>query len=263
MQNKYFLLLFVTLLTACQLITPQASKLSQTIKGVTLNVTDIKCTLIETVITFTIQVGPEWNLSIDSDRPSGVMLNDPILVDEGGKQYTPRASTYGIAQSDDSTGGMRFENMITFEPISGSSNTITFQTEIEILGIPVSPSFEISLLGRQPLDTWPLEQGITFSNFANLPVNVKLTYKSASRVDLEFTYERITSDGLLSECLHFWPDSQTTTNYYADCTADENKIVSRLGMDLPSDKTSLILLHITGSVIITEPFAISWSVTGR
>jgi len=256
---------FSILLTACTSFRTDEpsseSNVSQTHKGVTVTITDITHSLTNTVVTFVVQADPQWNLSVESDPPARAMEYNSTLTDDTGTQYTPRSSEYGIAQLDASTGGVKFENKLTFEPIL--SDTLTLQTEIEIEGIPASPAIEISLNSHQVNEIWSIDQGIAFSNFVDLPVNVELLSLTDRDVVLEFVTEHITSDGLELGCLHFWPDTDSTANFFADCSSDETQIASRTGMDLPSDGSMQVLLHITGSAIITEPFTVSWPATNK
>jgi hypothetical protein len=240
---------------------PLTNNVSQTNKGVTITIMDVNNTLTGTVITFVVQADPLWNLSVDSDPPPVAMHNNQILTDETGAQYTPRASTYGVAQFDASTGGVKFENTITFERIN--SDSLTLQTEIEISGIPTSPPIEISLINHQVFDTWPLDPGISFSEFVDLPGNVRFTSRVNTKIELEFSLERIIIDGLKLGCLHFWLVTTTTPDFYSDCSLNESQVVSRLGMDLPSDEALPILVRVTGSAMILEPFTVSWTRAGE
>jgi hypothetical protein len=251
------LLFFLTLLAACGPAAPAGSP-SQTHKGITLTVTGVSRSLLKTTVTVVVQAGPEWNLSAETERPAGAMLNNVILTDESGRQYTLHSSTNGFPSPDETTGGVLFENTLTFEPVE--DDTLTLQAEVEIMGIPASPPVEIALDGRQAYESWPLDQELALNDFILPPGNVEITYQSDSKLELAFTFQRAENDGLRLTCLHFFPNPpQENLSLYADCTADDTQIVSKLGMDLPADGLEQIVISVTGSLAIIEPFIVEWA----
>ncbi|RPJ28493.1 MAG: hypothetical protein EHM33_04270 [Chloroflexi bacterium] len=255
------LLSFVFVLAACQ---PNSSigNGSQTKSGVTLTITNVDFSEKETVVTFVVQVDSDWGLDINVLPPQQALYNNPVLSDEAGRQYAAIAGTYGLPQLDEETGGVKFENTVTFPPVKGDS--ISFQTEIEISEIPISQPVYLSISDHEVLDVWSIGQSITFSSFTDIPGKVKLLSQSDDTLELEFTFERVTSDGLRLGCLNFYPGDQDwatnegTENHFRECLLGENQVVSRTGMAVPTDITSPIPFHVTGSAVFVEPFAVSW-----
>lgn len=260
--TRFLLLCCLTMVAACGPLafpsapTPETTtNISQTNKGITVTVTDIQNSLFSTTLTILIQADSQWDVRVDSDPPAVAMLSNPLLFDETGKQFTPFESTHGLAQLDESTGGIKFENTITFELATGAP--LTFQSEIEIEGIPVSPTVEISLTDHQVLDDWPISQSLSFSDFTDLTGNVRLLSRDDTKLVLEFTFERISNDGLELACLHFWPDTNLIPIDYCDCTGNDNQVISKLKMDISPDETLPLFIRVTGTIIITEPFTVS------
>src|SRR5688500_8847237 len=128
-KQKLILSLLIFLLAACQSNTSVDStpSESQTKDGVTVTITNVDFSEKETVVTFVVQVHPDWGLDITADPLPQALHNNPVLFDEAGKQYTATSGTYGLPPGDEATGGVKFENVVTFPPIENQS--IIFQTE--------------------------------------------------------------------------------------------------------------------------------------
>jgi hypothetical protein len=263
------LLIFIVLLSACQSNASVNSipGVSQTKDGVTVSITNIVFSEKETVLTFAVRVNPDWGLDITADPFPQALHSNPVLFDEAGKQYTAISGTYGLPQNDETTGGVMFENVVSFPSIE--SQNIVFQTEIEISGIPISQPVSISIANHVVPDVWSIGPGITYSQFTDVPGQVKLVSQSGDTLELEFTFERVTNSGVRLGCLSFYPANQDwannegTENHFRECLADQNQIISKTGLALPRDATSPIPFHVTGSVIFVEPFRVSWSKTER
>lgn len=239
----------------------QIGNASQTKNDVTLTITNVNFSETDTLVTFVVKVPPQWGLDINTSPPQQALHNNPILSDETGKQYAPVSGTYGLPQLDTETGGVKFENTVIFAPVKNKN--VIFQVEIEISEIPISQPVAISVSNHKVLDVWSITQGITFSGFTDVQGKVKLLSKSDSKMELEFTFDRVTSDGLKLGCLNFYPDNQDTTNNERECLVDENQVISKVGMDLPKDETSPILFYVTANAAFTEPFIVSWSATNK
>ena len=261
----FSLIIFVFLLTACQanLSARSVPEVSQTKSGVSLTITRVDFSEEDTVVTFVVQVDPEWGLDINADPPQQALYNNPILLDEAGKQSAAISGTYGLPQVDEETGGVKFENVVTFPPVA--SNGIIFQTEIEISEIPVLQPVYVSIANHQVPDVWSIGPGITFSGFTDVPGKVKLSSQSGDTLELEFTFDRVASGDIRLGCLNFYPGNQDwannegTVNHFRECLADKQQIVSKIGMALPIDQTSSIPFRVTGSAVFVEPFTVSWS----
>jgi hypothetical protein len=253
---------FVFLLTACQ-PNSSTSNVSQTQNGVTLTITDVTYSENETIVTYITQVNSRWGLDVKAFPPQQALPNKPILFDGTGKQYNPTAYSGGLPQIDAETGGVKFENTVTFPPVD--NKTISFQSGIEISEIPIIQPVSVSIYKHKVLDVWSTSQGITFnfSSFADIPVKVKLLSRNDSKMELEFTFERVTNDGLKLGCLSYYPDNQDMTSSERGCQWDEKQIVSRVRMDSPKDELSPILFHVTANVAFIEPFKVSWSTTNK
>lgn len=259
------LLIFLVLLAACQsntLVAPTSSG-SQTKDGVTVTITNVDFSENETIVTFVIEVDPNWGLDITADPFPQALHNNPMLFDEAGKQYAATSGTYGLPQSDETTGGVKFENVVTFPPIE--SQSIIFQTEIEVSGIPISQPVSVSIANHQVDDVWSIGPGITFSKFTDVPGKIKLVSQSGDTLELEFTFERVTNDDIQLGCLSFYPANQDwannegTENHFRECLADQQQVISKTGMALPTDQKLPIPFHVMGSAGFVEPFTVSWS----
>jgi hypothetical protein len=275
MKIKYpfITLLVVFVLASCApaaTIAPATSTpsndVSQTKNDITLAITNVSFSETQTVVTFVVKVSPQWGLDINAFPPQQALHNNPILTDETGRQYHLISGTYGLPQFGTETGGVTFENTVTFEPIK--SQNLIFQVEIEISELPISQPVLISISDHKVLDVWVITQGITFSNFTDVQGNVKLLSQSDKNLELEFTFNRVTSGGLKLGCLNFYPDGQDLANTqevvrYQTCAIDEKQVISTVGMDLPADKALPISFHVTGGVAFTEPFIVLWSVNEK
>ncbi len=280
---RFFLLFFLIFLTACQpasftatpspevklepaaastiMPSPSAtfmSNASQTKKGVTLTVTNVNPSKSKTIVTFVVRVDPQWGLDIHTFPPQQALHNHSILYDKTGKSYTPISGTYGYPQSDPETGGVKFENTLTFAPLE--SDTVMFQTEIEITEIPVRQPVAVSLSNHSELDVWSIHPGITFSSFTDLPGDVRILSQSESIVKLEFTFSRAKVGGLQLGCLYFYPENQDKMKGYKDCLIHDQQTISKAEVGLPTNKEMPILLNVSASVMFTEPFVEPWSV---
>lgn len=259
------LLIFVVLLSACQsnTLVDSTPNVSQTKDGVTLTITNVDFSEKETVLTFTVRVKPDWGLDITADPFPQALHNNPLLFDEAGKQYTAISGTYGLPQPDEKTGGVMVENIVSFPPIE--SQRVVFQTEIEISGIPISETVSVSTANHEVPDVWSIGPGITYSQFTDVPGQVKLVSQSGDTLELEFTFDRVTNSGVQLGCLSFypvnqdWANNEGTENHYRECLADQKQIITKTGLALPKDETSPIPFHVTGSAMFVEPFRVSWS----
>lgn len=231
-------------------------------EGVTVTITNVDFSEKETVVTFAVQVNPDWGLDITADPFPQALHNNPILTDEAGKQYTATSGTYGLPQSDGTTGAVKFENVVAFPPIE--SQRVIFQTQIEISEIPISQPVSVSIANHQVPDVWSIGPGITFSRFIDVPGTVKLVSQSDDTLALEFTFDRVTNGDLRLGCLSFYPATQDwannegTENHFRECLADQKQIVSKTGLALPTDQTLPIPFYVTGSAVFVEPFAVAW-----
>jgi hypothetical protein len=241
--------------------TAPISNVSQTKNDVTLTITNVNYSEKDTLVTFLVKVPPQWGLDINAFPPQQALHNNPILSDETGKQYAPISGTYGLPQLDTETDGVKFENTVTFAPVKNKN--VVLQVEIEISELPISQPVAISVSNHKVLDVWSITQGITFSSFTDVQGKVKLLSQSDSKMEFEFTFDRVTSGGLKLGCLSFYPDNQDTTNNVRECLLDENQVVSKVGMDIPKNEASPILFHVTASAAFTEPFIVSWSTTNK
>ena len=202
-------------------------------------------------------------LDISSDPFPQALHNNPNLFDDAGKQYAATSGTYGLPQIDEATGGVKFENVVSCPPIE--SQRIIFQTEIEISEIPISQPVSVSIANHQISDVWSIGPGITFSSFTDVPGKVKLVSQNGDTLELEFTFDRVTNGDIRLGCLNFYPANQDwannegTENHFRECLADQEQIISKTGIALPTDQTLPIPFHITGSAIFVEPFTVLWS----
>lgn len=272
--NPFITLLVVFVLASCAPAakiapaTPTPSNdVSQTKNDITLAITNVSFSETQTVVTFVVKVSPQWGLDINAFPPQQAIHNNPILTDGTGRQYHPVSGTYGLPQFGTETGGVTFENTVTFEPIKREN--LIFQVEIEITELPIPQPVLISISDHKVLDVWVITQGITFNNFTDVQGNVKLLSQSDKNLELEFTFNRVTSGGLKLGCLNFYPDGQDLANTqdtvvrYRTCAIDEKQVISTVGMDLPADKALPISFHVTGGVAFTEPFIVLWSVNEK
>lgn len=271
-QSINFFLIFLTiLLTACQStsvansestpLTTQIKNASQTKNDVALTITNVTFSEKDTLVTFVVKVPPQWGLDINAFPPQQALHNNSVLIDETGRQHTLVSGTYGLPQLDTETGGVEIENTVTFGPIK--SQTVIFQTEIEISEIPISQPVAISILDRKVLDSWSINQGITFSSFTDVPGSVKLLSRDDNKIELEFTFNRVTSGDLKLGCLTFYSENWDTTDNARECLSNETRIIAKVGMDSPKDEISPILFHVTANAAFVEPFNVSWSAMSR
>lgn len=235
---------------------------SQTNQGITLSITNVRQSSDETVITVMVRASPAWNLDIDDmDHPIEIWLNDALLTDENGQSIALRSGTFGFGELDEATGDVEFIDELTFDASTGK--TLTLQANAEILNVPVLPSFEISLADHQVNDSWTLDQDLTINGMALSPGTVTLTELTDTRIGLSFVYEKITSDGLMLSCLHFYPITQSIDNSFSDCTTtDSPTIVSKMETSL-NDPTAPIAIQATGDILLTEPFIVTWRAEGE
>lgn len=268
-KQKLILSLLIFLLAACQSNTAADAipNISQTKDGVTVTITNIDFSEIDTIVTFVVQVDADWGLEVTADPFPQALYNNPVLFNEAGQQHAAIAGTYGLPQSDEATGGVKFENVVTFPPME--SQRVEFQTEIEISEIPISQPVSVSIANHQLLDVWSIGSGITFSKFTNVPGTVKLVSQSGDTLVLEFMFDRVTNGDLRLGCLNFYPANQDwannegTENHFRECLADEKEIISKTGMALPTDQKLPIPFHVTGSAIFVDPFRMAWSTTQK
>jgi hypothetical protein len=254
------MLIWLATQSACQ-SNPSGTERSASKNGVKLTITKVAYSDKDTILTYLIQVDPKWNLDVNAFPPQQAISNNPILINDKGEKYEPKSVTSGLPQADEATGGVKYESRVTFPPLQASN--LTFQTEIEISEIPISPPVSVSVANHQVSDVWSIGQDLSFDNFVGIPVQVRLLSQNDQMIELEFNYDLVKSKNLKLECLTFYPDNWETTNSYMGCALDDAKGSSTSQVFLQKDNTRSILFHVTGSVAFTEPFAMSWATTKK
>ncbi|HEY44643.1 MAG TPA: hypothetical protein G4O11_11740 [Anaerolineae bacterium] len=252
--------------------------------GITAEVLRVEYLDDKTLVDFRVSVDSRWKLTNGESMPPQQALVYPILFDDRGNAIVGHSTTNDLGTFYPS-GRVSYTNRSIFDPIPQDVKTLTLRIDTTTLTeIPGEEILELDLTGREPGDTWRIDETLSVRGIPFTITEVHLD--QAESVDKQYRLEFITDSPIVIESIEAIEDPISIqslyifeSNYSAIEMADtgrfdasqasvDGKIVAvyEFGPDTRIVKTPIsvpegvIEYRIVGYIIIAGPWEITWEV---
>ena len=220
--------------------------------GVTLTVRTADFSPNATTMTLHTQVDPVWGMDPTVFPPQQALSYPTFsdsLVDDQGRMIPPSFRSGGLGVFDPATGGMRQDDLLSWQGVAADAHTVTATVTINLAEVPREIAFQPDLTGHQEGDVWsvdmPLEIGHAIARVTQLEW---LGTVEDGRIRLRLTVTDGSPDGLALQCLYLGytpPETPACANF-----SNQQAYVVFVPPDAPAT------LHVRAGVDLERPFTL-------